>query len=105
MSEGSEDVFLMCGSSYVHLTNKGGQAHVEVTSAGSLLVHAAGHLQLEGDSVQIWAKSSKYCGNSSEQQTKISSELSLTAQTGATLLCSVLGPLSAKTTTIKPHCI
>jgi len=52
-------VFLLCGSSYVHLTNKGGQAHVEVTSAGSLLVHAAGHLQLEGDSVQILAKGGK----------------------------------------------
>ena len=56
VSHGSEDVFLMCGSSYVHLRNTNGQAHVEVTSAGSLLVHAAGHLQLEGDSVQILAK-------------------------------------------------
>jgi len=59
VSAGSEDVFLLCGSSYVHLTNKGGQAHVEVTSAGSLLVHAAGHLQIEGDSVQILAKGGK----------------------------------------------
>jgi len=59
VSAGSEDVFLLCGSSYVHLTNKGGQAHVEMTSAGSLLVHAAGHLQLEGDSVQILAKGGK----------------------------------------------
>ena len=59
VSHGSEDVFLLCGSSYVHLTNKEGQAHVEVTSAGSLLVHAAGHLQMEGDSVQILAKGGK----------------------------------------------
>ena len=59
VSHGSEEVFLMCGENYVHLLNKNGQAHVEVTSAGSLLVHAAGHLQLEGDSVQILAKGGK----------------------------------------------
>ena len=59
VGRGSEDVFLLCGSSYVHLTNKEGQAHVEVASAGSLLVHAAGHLQIEGDSVQILAKGGK----------------------------------------------
>jgi hypothetical protein len=55
VSEGSEDVFLLCGSSYVHLTSKNGQAHVEVTSAGTLLLHADGHLQIEGQSVQIKA--------------------------------------------------
>ncbi len=51
-----ESVSVQCGDSYIHLLNKGGSVRVEVVSGGAMLLHAAGHLQLEGDSIQIKAK-------------------------------------------------
>jgi len=54
-----ESVSVQCGDSYIHLLNKGGSVRVEVISGGAMLLHAAGHLQIEGDSVQIRAKGGK----------------------------------------------
>jgi len=51
-----ESVAVQCGKNYVHLISKKGVDRIEVISAGSLLIHAAGHLQMEGDSVLIKAK-------------------------------------------------
>jgi len=51
-----ESVSVQCGDSYIHLLNKGGSVRVEVVSGGAMLLHAAGHLQIEGDSIQIKAK-------------------------------------------------
>lgn len=58
VDKNGESVIVRCGGSAIHLHDGPSGRRVDVLSGGEMLVRAAGHLQIEGESVEIRARSS-----------------------------------------------
>lgn len=58
VDKNGESVIVRCGGSAIHLHDGPSGRRVDILSGGEMLVRAAGHLQIEGESVEIRARSS-----------------------------------------------